>query len=452
MELNLPGHVLAIQDRTDSWLTGGSLRDAILGKSPKDFDLATALKPEEIEAICRKHDWGFSAHGKSFLVSTVRVGDHDPVEIATLRTESSYSDGRRPDRVEYTDSIEADSNRRDFTMNAMYWRQGKLIDIHGGKADIEQELIRCVGNPFTRFSEDGLRILRCFRFAANLSFTPTIDTLRATERSSGLLRQIANERIFEELTRMLRGKSAWKFILDMPIALRLVLDPVYKTRDYPQYSKFHPEGNVLVHTAFVLRNAWYLQQRMNHNQDLLNWSALMHDTGKCCTLDWKETEEEKIPTYHGHEHDSANIATEFLDRLGAPNNLIHGVAWVCDNHMRVKRIDEMKKAKVARMLRHQYGKELIAVGACDHYGGANGISWEFYNRAMKIRDEIPVLSKTHNGPKFVNGKDLIVLGLMPGPIFKDILNEIEDAQLENPEMTEEETRQMLARLASEEMS
>jgi poly(A) polymerase len=405
----------------EAYLAGGCVRDALLGLEPKDFDIATAAHPETVMGLFP----GAVATGKSFGVVRVRCAGLD-YEIATFRRDHDYNDGRRPESVTFT-TAEEDASRRDFTINALF--QDPIADcIHDfvdGRADIERRLIRCVGVASERFREDYLRMLRAIRFSAVLGFDIEPDTFAALQEHGHLITKISPERIQIELTRMLmeapRPGDAL-LLLESSGLLKHLLPEIAVMRDQAQPPQFHPEGDVLIHTAIML--------------NLLEWrsvplvyAVLLHDVGKPPTA----TEEDRI-RFNGHEAVGAKMAATILRRLKLPNKVIDEVVHSVKNHMKFAAVPNMKRSTLRRFVGHDHFTTELELHRVDCLGSHGMLA--HYEQVLAFREELaaePVLPAP-----WLSGRDLIDEGLKPGPEMGRILHQLYTRQLEGEDATREE--------------
>ena len=301
-----------------AYAVGGCVRDACLGLSPHDYDLCTSALPQETEAV-------FSAYrlvlaGEKHGTVTV-ITEDGPVEITTFRTEGGYRDNRHPDWVKFLSDIEGDLARRDFTVNAMaYSPKRGFADPFGGRADLENHILRAVGDPVSRFREDSLRILRGVRFAARFDLTPEENTLNAMLFQAGLMEHLARERVFDELCKLLLAAKAEDITRFAPI-LAAVIPELTPMIGFDQHSPHHAY-DLITHTAHVVEGVPATLP--------LRWAALLHDTGKVTTFTRDATGRGH---FYGHARDSAAMADTILRRLKAPTALREEVVTLIGRHM-----------------------------------------------------------------------------------------------------------------------
>lgn len=414
-----------------AFFVGGCIRNRALGLPYKDVDLTTSATPEEVAALFPES----KLVGAHFGVTIVKHGDLE-VEIATYRTDGSYSDSRRPDTVTFTTDVVEDLQRRDFTINALLMnRHGLLIDKVGGLEDIRRRTVRCVGDPYKRFAEDALRMLRAIRFAAQLDFRIEPETFRAIQKNASSITKVSSERIKDELSKILTsGQAGFGFkLLERSGLMTYILPEIEVLSACAQNPKHHPEGNVLVHTYLLLA------QLKPGCSLTLALAALLHDVGKPGTYGEKDGQ----PTAFGHEELGAKMAAEILQRLKFPNDVIDTVVDLVAQHMRFRVVDEMKRSKLYRFLRQPNFTELLELHRIDALAGRGNL--EHYEFCVKAMADVP--PEILRPKRLVTGKDLIDLGLKPGPEFKAILEDVENAQLEKTITTREEALTFVKTLA-----
>jgi len=415
-----------------AYLVGGCVRDLLLGREPKDYDVATSATPEQVMGIFPET----YAVGVQFGVVLVPVPEGDiasnvctdsksrAVEVATFRSDLGYSDGRHPDEVRFSSDPREDVARRDFTINGMLLdplgaqMPGDVLDFVGGRADLEAGIIRTIGDPRQRFGEDKLRMLRAVRFAARFQYTIDPATFAAMQELAPEIEVVSRERVRDELTRMLtegRGRRAF-LLLDESGLLKHVLPEISAMKGVAQPAEFHPEGDVFVHTLLLLEN---LPQPCPLT---LAWGALLHDVGKPATF---RVAPDRI-RFDGHVEVGVKMAEEICRRLRFSNDETEQILALVDNHMRFGHVSRMKESTLKRFLRMPGFDEHLALHRADSLASHRNLStYEFIQRK---RAEIPA-EKMRPAP-FVTGEDLIAQGHVPGPKFREILSAVEDAQLE----------------------
>lgn len=301
-----------------AYAVGGCVRDACLGLTPHDYDLCTSALPAQTEAVFRAYRLVLA--GEKHGTVTV-ITEDGPVEITTFRTEGGYRDNRHPDWVKFLPEIEGDLARRDFTVNAMaYSPKRGFADPFGGRADLENHILRAVGDPASRFQEDSLRILRGVRFAARFDLTPEENTLNAMLSQRHLMEHLARERVFDELCKLLLAAKAEDITRFAPI-LAAVIPELAPMIGFDQHSPHHAY-DLITHTAHVVEGVPPTLP--------LRWAALLHDTGKVTTFTRDATGRGH---FYGHARDSAAMADDILRRLKAPTALREEVVTLIGRHM-----------------------------------------------------------------------------------------------------------------------
>jgi len=398
-----------------AYFAGGAVRDKLLGRTPKDYDIATNALPEQIEALFPKT----VAVGKAFGVIIV-VQDGIETEVATFREDAGYQDGRRPDSVHFC-GAEEDAKRRDFTVNGMFYDPitDEVIDTVGGKADLEKQIIRAIGDPERRFAEDHLRMLRAVRFSHTLGFAIDPATRAAIKTHAADLAKISIERIENEfsrtLTESIRPGDALRELVELGL-MEHIIPEILPLIGQEQPPEFHPEGDVFEHTVLML-NLMEPQPTKS-----LAYSVLLHDVGKPDTAFMGE---DRI-RFHGHETLSARMAEEILRRLRLPVKEIRQIVTAVAGHMRFKDVQKMNKSTLRKLM----GAETFDLEMELHRvdcSGSHGLldNYEFLlKKADEMKNE-PVLPE-----RWVTGKDLSELGVKPGPRIGELLRQAYDAQLE----------------------
>lgn len=415
--LTLPGDVRLLIDRLEAagfsaYAVGGCVRDMILGIAPQDYDLCTAALPEQTETIFS--DFRLVLAGKKHGTVGV-ITDGGVVEITTFRTEGGYRDNRHPDWVRFVPEIRDDLARRDFTVNAMAWSPTRgFADPFGGQQDLSDGVLRAVGCPAARFEEDSLRILRGVRFAVRYRLTPEAATLQAMVSQAHLMDNLARERVFDELCKLLPLVSASQLQQYAPI-LCAVIPELAPMVGFDQRTVHHAY-DLFTHTAQVVEHI---------PADLtLRWTALLHDIGKVPTL---TLDENGHGHYLGHAKKSAEMADLVLHRLKAPTALREQVVWLIDHHMSPL---EPKRNQLRRQLSRwgqQALEQLLALQRADYSSKGTGTPEE-----AAVFDEIAALLNEILAEKAclslkdmaVNGRDLLELGFTPGKELGNCLNHL----------------------------
>lgn len=394
-----------------AYAVGGCVRDACLGRTPHDYDLCTNAWPSQTEAVFR--DFRLVLAGEKHGTVTV-ITEDGPVEITTFRTEGGYRDNRHPDWVKFVPDIEGDLARRDFTVNAMaYSPKRGFADPFGGREDLRNHVLRAVGDPEARFQEDSLRILRGVRFAARFGLTPEEHTMQAMLSQAGLMENLARERVFEELCKLLLVAKAEDITRFAPI-LAAVIPELAPMIGFDQHSPHHAY-DLITHTAHVVEGV--------PAELPLRWAALLHDTGKVTTFTLDATGRGH---FYGHAKDSAAIADAVLHRLKAPTALREEVVTLIGRHMTRLQPDR----KFLRRLVSKYGFPLVEAqlalqqadmgskGTAEDNGSA--VFAETRRLLADLKAEDACLSLKNLA---VNGNDLMALGFQ-GKAIGACLNQL----------------------------
>ena len=408
-----------------AYAVGGCVRDALLGKTPQDYDLCTNALPQQICQVFGEYQLIRSGekHGTIGVVI-----NHQVYEITTFRTDGGYSDSRHPDWVSFVDNIEEDLARRDFTVNAMaYSPERGFVDPWGGQQDLQKHILRTVGDAPTRFKEDPLRILRGVRFAVRYAFEPEAKTEDAMYQLAPLMDNLARERVYDELCKLLPLVTARDLIRFAPVIVQ-VIPELEATLAFNQCNPHH-KYDVYTHTAHVVAAV--------HPTLTLRWAALLHDVAKpqCFTLD-----EEGVGHFIGHAEQSAQMADDILRRLKAPTALREQVAFLVEAHM----LELPPDIKVLRRRVSKFGMEaishLLQLKKADCAGtgtiaGDDGKILETEALLEQIKQENSCLQVKDLA---ISGTDLMEAGFAPGPQMGSILNQLLEAVL-NEEVPNEAT-------------
>lgn len=412
----------------EALFAGGCVRDMVLGKEPNDFDIATSARPEEVIRLFRKT----VPVGVQFGVVLV-IMDSEQFEVATFRTDTGYEDGRRPTGVHFTSSKE-DVLRRDFTVNGLLCDPvtDRIIDHVGGIEDIRRKIIRTIGDPFKRFEEDKLRLLRAVRFAANLGFDIEGTTFRALNQMASHIKVVSSERIRDELVKLFTGErpGLGLDLLSKSGLLAEILPEAEAMKGVEQPPEFHPEGDVYIHTKMLL-------DQLSRPDVVLAFGSLLHDIGKPLT----KTVTDRI-RFNNHQTVGARMTERILRRLRFSNDEIDNITACVENHMRFKDVPHMREAKLKRFMARPTFLTELELHRIDCLA-SHGIldNWDF----LKVRYEA-FLKEPPRPKPLVTGQDLIEMGYSPGPLFKEILTTVEDACLERKIYTKEEAIQLVRQL------
>jgi poly(A) polymerase len=412
-----------------AYFAGGCVRDILLGIDPQDFDVATSATPDIILNLFPKT----LAVGAHFGVILVCEPDGITTEVATFRNDGAYTDGRRPDAVRFSTDPHEDVFRRDFTINGMLLDPTVLeatrdaaaatLDYVGGRSDLTAQILRAIGDPAQRFAEDKLRMLRAVRFAARLDLEIEPQTFAAIRNAATQIDQVSNERIRDELTRMLtegRARRAFE-LLDATGLLQQVLPEATRMHNVQQPPQFHPEGDVWVHTMLLL------EKLPSNATPTLAWGALLHDIGKPATYRAPDPNDphDRI-RFNGHVEVGVRIAETILSRLRFSNEDTAQIVALVKNHMRFGDILHMRQSTLKRFLRLPQFDEHLALHRIDCLSAHGDLS--FYDYAKQQYESAPAEAIA---PKLLlTGSELIAAGYRPGPKFKAMIEAAEDAQLE----------------------
>lgn len=412
-----------------AYLVGGCVRDLLLKREPKDYDVATDASPQQVMEIFPET----YAVGAQFGVVLVPVPDRtseeaksadvsksETVEVATFRSDIGYSDGRHPDEVRFSRDPREDVIRRDFTINGMLLDpvSNEVLDFVGGRKDLEAGIIRAIGDPERRFQEDKLRMLRAVRFATRFEYEIEAATFAAIKQLAEQIHVVSRERVRDELTRMLTEGHAHRAfqLLDETGLLENMLPEISAMKGVQQPPEFHPEGDVFVHTLMLLD---HLPQPC---PPTLAWGALLHDVGKPPTF---RVAADRI-RFDDHVEVGVKMAEKICRRLRFSNDDAEQILALVQNHMRFGHVMRMKDSTLKKFMRLPRFGEHLALHRADCLAShCNLAAYEFVEQK---RGEIP--PESMRPLKLVTGDDLIAAGHTPGPKFREILDAVEDAQLE----------------------
>lgn len=396
-----------------AWLVGGCVRDRLIGREPVDYDVATDALPGRVAALFH----GSFPKGADYGVTAVRQGETE-VEVVTLRRDHRYRDGRRPLSVTFVDDPRLDVLRRDFTINGLLLdpESGEVLDLVGGQADLAARLVRTIGDPEERFTEDYLRMLRAIRFAATLNFDIEHRTFEAIRRNRSLIGKVSADRIRLELVRILTegGARRGMELMDDSGLLAEILPEVAAMKGVPQPPEFHPEGDVWTHTLLML-------ERMRNPTPTLALGVLLHDVGKPRTM-------LQVDRIRFDEHDAvgAQIAADILRRLRFSNDEIRQVEALVRYHLRWRHVRQMRASKLKRFMALERFEEHLELHRLDCLASHGNL--DNYRFVLEKLRQTP--AEDLKPKRLITGDDLLRLGFQPGPAFSEILREVEDAQLE----------------------
>jgi tRNA nucleotidyltransferase/poly(A) polymerase len=398
-----------------AYFAGGCVRDLVRGQAPKDIDIATDARPEEVQKLFRR-TYAVGAHFGVIVV----LENGLQFEVATFRADGTYLDGRHPAEVRFS-SPEEDARRRDFTINGMFFDppNDAVIDFVGGRPDLQARLVRAIGDPAQRFAEDRLRLLRAIRFATVLDFEIEAATWEAIVRAAGTIGEISAERIREELVRIFLSPHrmrGWD-LLDASGLMKQILPELEAMKGCEQPPQFHPEGDVFKHTRLML------DLLPNEVSLPLVLSVVFHDIGKPPTAN---VDEEGRIRFNGHDRIGAEMTEALMERLRFSRVEIDATVEAVRQHMVFKDVPNMRVSRLKRfMARPTFADELELhrVDCTSSHGMLD--NYEFLRRKQEEFANEPIIP-----PPLVRGDDLIALGLKPGPRFGEILEAIETRQLE----------------------
>jgi len=401
-----------------AYLVGGCVRDILLKREPVDYDVSTDASPAQVLRLFPRS----IGVGAQFGVMIVMEEDAQ-VEVATFRSDIGYSDGRHPDRVEYSKSALEDVRRRDFTINALLLdpETDEAFDFVGGRDDLRAGIIRAIGPPQERFREDKLRMLRAVRFAARFRYAIEASTFTAIRRLATEINQVSAERIRDELTKMLTEGAARRAfeLLDETGLLNQVLPEISAMKGVDQPPQFHPEGDVWTHTLLMLGG---LETGCSPT---LAWGVLLHDVGKPPTFAPASGPGTRI-RFDEHVEVGTRMAEAICKRLRFSNEDTEQIAALVANHLRFKDVPQMKLSTLKRFVRLNRFGEHMELHRLDCLSSHRNLeNYEFMRRFLA---ETP--AEIVRPPKLLTGADLQEMGFKPGPLFKKILDSVEEAQLE----------------------
>jgi poly(A) polymerase len=413
-----------------AYFAGGCVRDMVRGLIPKDYDIVTDARPEAVQRIFQR---------------TVAVGAHFGViivlekgfqfEVATFRSDDAYIDGRHPSAVHFS-SPEEDAQRRDFTINGMFYDPvaEKVIDLVGGCADIDAKLVRAIGDPARRFAEDRLRMLRAVRFATALDYQIDKHTWDALVANAVTINQISAERIRDELMRIFLSPNrvrGWD-LLDASGLMRAILPELEAMKGVLQPEQFHPEGDVFVHTRLMLQ---LLPEEVSIP---LVFAVLFHDVAKPVTATVDKTGRIR---FNEHDRIGAEMTEAIMRRLRFSGAEIEATVEMVRQHMVFKDAPKMRVAKLKRFMARPTFDDELELHRVDCESSHRMLdNHEFLLRKREEFANEPIIP-----PPLMRGDDLIALGLKPGPRFGQILEAVETRQLEGTLRTREEALEWVKR-------
>ena len=423
-----------------AYLVGGCVRDLLLGREPADYDVATSATPEQVMQLFPET----YAVGAQFGVVLVPVRRDTPegernnfsIEVATFRSDGVYSDGRHPDQVQFTADAQTDVQRRDFTINGLLLDpvSGEVLDYVGGRDDLKQGVVRTIGPAHQRFSEDKLRMMRAVRFAARFGYAIDPHTFAAIRELVPQIGQVSQERIRDEILKMLTEGHARKAfeLLDATGLLEQVLPEVKRMQGVEQPPQYHPEGDVWVHTLMLLEG---LPAGVSKTLAL---GVLLHDVGKPPTF---RVAPDRI-RFDQHAEVGTRMAEAICHRFRLSNDETQQVTSLVANHMRFGDVKRMKESTLKRFFRLPRFEEHLELHRLDCLSSHRDLSLYHYAKDHFLSTPLEKIRPT----PLLNGNDLIEAGYQPGPRFKELLTAVEDAQLEGAITTKKEALSLVQSL------
>lgn len=428
--IQVPEHALTVVERLErygyeAYVVGGCVRDSLLGRRPKDWDVCTNALPEEVLRVFKR--FHVIKTGLQHGTVTVMVS-HQPVEVTTFRIDGEYTDNRHPDSVNFVSRVEEDLARRDFTINAMAYSPTRgLVDAFGGQEDLQHGIIRCVGEPDARFNEDGLRIMRALRFAARYNFGIETETAYSLHRNRHLLENVSVERIFVELKGILVGEGVLGMMQAFPDVFAVIIPELAPTIGFDQRNPHHCY-DVWTHIAHAVQAA--------PADEVLRLALLLHDMAKpaTCTLG-----EDGRGHFYNHGKVGAEMARDILLRLKSDTATLQNVVTLVREHDSVLPTTAPGMRRLIGKLGVETLQQLISIKQADM---AAQSTHEREQKQATLRNARLLLEDVLDEPPAftvadlaITGRDLIAMGLKPGPamgsILKTLLTEVQDEQLDN---------------------
>ena len=437
-----------------AFLVGGCVRDILLGHEPADYDVCTDATPEQVLRVFPRSLTVGAKFGVVIVVEDPQVdalwagagSASDPaapiqVEVATFRSDIGYSDGRHPDSVVLAKTPQEDVKRRDFTINALLMNPetNEVLDFVGGREDLRAGIIRAIGDPVERFREDKLRMVRAVRFAARLHYEIEPKTFRAIQDLAPEIGQVSPERLRDELTKLLTEGAARRAfeLLDETKLLPQLLPEIARMKGVEQPPQFHPEGDVWIHTLLML------EKLPTGCSPTLAWGVLLHDVGKPATFTPASGPDGRI-RFDRHAEVGTRMAEEICRRFRFSNDDTEQIAALVASHMKFKDVLQMKPATLKRFARLNRFDEHLELHRLDCSSSHRML--DNYDFVRRFIDQTP--AEEIRPPRLLTGDDLLAIGLKPGPAFKEILNAVEEAQLNDSISTREEALTLAKSLIS----
>ena len=428
--IQIPEHALTVVERLErygyeAYVVGGCVRDSLLGRSPKDWDVCTNALPEEVLRVFRR--FHVIKTGLQHGTVTVMVS-HQPVEVTTFRIDGAYTDNRHPDSVNFVSRVEEDLARRDFTINAMAYNPTRgLVDAFGGQEDLRAGIIRCVGEPDARFNEDGLRILRALRFAARYNFGIETETAFSIHRNRHLLENVSVERIFAELKGILVGEGVLGMMQAFPDVFAVIIPELAPAIGFDQRNPHHCY-DVWTHIAHAVQ--------AGPADEVLRLALLLHDIAKPATFTLGE---DGKGHFYDHGQVGADMARDILLHLKSDTATLQNVVTLVREHDRVLPTTAPGMRRLIGKLGIGTLQQLLSIKQADMSAQS---THEREQKKATLRDARLLLEDVlDEAPAFtvsdlaITGRDLIALGVKPGPamgnILKTLLSEVQDELLDN---------------------
>jgi poly(A) polymerase len=418
---------------------GGCVRDELLSESPHDYDVATDARPEKVQELFRRTVAVGASFGVVEIIGPRLDGEHVKVQVATFRSDDSYSDGRRPDSVRFS-SAEEDALRRDFTINGMFFDplENKVIDYVGGQADLAAKVLRAIGEPRHRFEEDKLRLLRAVRFAARFDLTLDPATADAIRAMACQLPVVSAERIAEELRKMFtdRRRTRALRLMDEVGLLAVVLPEVARMHGTPQGPPAAPSGDLWEHTLAVVER---LPAQVSFPLAL---ATVLHDVGKPAALG-------RTPdryTFHGHEHIGRRIAEEISGRLKLSNAERERICWLVEKHQYLSDAPSMRPSRLKPVLAHSGIEELLTLHRADALASNRSTAHVEFAEA-KLRQW--TASGDLSPPPLLTGNDLAAMGIPQGPMYKRLLDAVREGQLDGTLTSSQQAHDLVRQMMEE---
>lgn len=428
-------------------VAGGAVRDHIQGKTPKDIDLCTSATPDELSSLLVSKDIKINPVGQAFGVTIAVLKDHndkyEEVEIATFRTDGVHLDGRRPESVNFIDSPREDAIRRDLTINGLFYdtSDDTIIDYVSGLQDMEDGILRFIGDPTKRITEDKLRMLRYARFLCKTGFSPDELSQQAIREHANKITTVSAERIKDELDKMFQlgnMSKALQLLKDLNL-LKHILPEVNELSGSKQGPPYHMEGDVFTHTCMVTDNL------PEDASNALRWAAVLHDVGKPTCR--KETQNGRKVSFLNHDNIGSKMVNDICHKLKFSNNEREKIVWLIENHQNIRHLPKMRQVKAKRFVFNDqlnevnpYFEDLLRLAQADNEGSIplNPHKYEdsfdaIFEKFKEIEEGLNKQKESGiNTPKLINGNDVIeTLQLKTGgPIVGKILTEVRNRLLE----------------------